>query len=85
MVRDACFQWGIDISALIDAVGKSSLEEILSHGVIYSDWPQSEKDRLIAATAHIEENWLAWTKEKGLPGKLMLEEMNALLKEWRGE
>ena len=53
--------------------------------VIYSDWPQSEKDRLIAATAHIEENWLAWTKEKGLPGKLMLEEMNALLKEWRGE
>ena len=79
------FQMGIDMSELIDAVGKASLEKILSHGVVYSEWPQSEKDRLIAATAHIEEHWLAWTKEKGLPGKLMLDEMNALLKEWRGE
>ena len=85
VVRDACFQWGVDMSEGIDAVGVAALKEVLSHGVVYHEWPQSEKDRLIEATAHIEQKWLDWTKEKGLPGKLMLTEMNALLKEWRGE
>ena len=81
VVRDACFQWGVDMSEGIDAVGRSSFEGgIVPWGGLPVNGPQSEKDRLIEATAHIEQKWLDWTKEKGLPGKLMLTEMNALLK-----
>ena len=84
-IRVAADNWVRRLSEESDTIRDEALVLLQAKGVIYSDWPQSEKDRLVAATAEVEKEWLAWTRKEGLPGQMMLDEMNALLKKWKDE
>jgi TRAP-type C4-dicarboxylate transport system substrate-binding protein len=77
MVQECADNASIRISANYDLDGKLAVPFLESKGMEFYNWPEAEVKKFNEALSPVWNNWLADMKEKGLPGK---EVLDALLK-----
>ena len=68
-------QFTRDLSQAVDDVAAKAKEQVVANGVIYSEWPESERQRLVDATSHLLGEALDFAKKEAAPGQFMVDAM----------
>ena len=68
-------QFTRDLSQAVDDVAAKAKEQLVANGVVYSEWPKSERQRLVDATSHLLGEALDFAKKEAAPGQFMVDAM----------
>ena len=78
-------EFQLDLSRLVDETSAVFLKKAADAGVTISEWPQSEKDRLMEGWKPLMKDAMDFAKKEGAPAKWMIDAMHAWLKENKGK
>ena len=81
VVGAAMRQWAIDIAEATDAASARFLEAAAAKGITISEWPESEKQRLVDAWKPLMSDAMDFAKREGAPAQYMLDAMHQWLED----
>ena len=74
-------QWAIDIAEATDAASGRFLETAAVKGITISEWPESEKQRLVDAWKPLMDDAIAFAKKEAAPAEYMIKAMHQWLED----
>jgi TRAP-type C4-dicarboxylate transport system substrate-binding protein len=78
-------EFQLDLSRLVDQTSAVFLKTAADAGVTISEWPQSEKERLMEGWKPLIADAMDFAKKEGAPAKWMIDAMHEWLKENKGK
>ena len=79
VIGAAMRQWAVDIAEATDAASGRFLETAAAKGITISEWPESEKQRLVDAWKPLMDDAIAFAKKEAAPAEYMIKAMHQWL------